>query len=208
MGHTAEKPRQTAQQFRATDSQARAQGGTTSTKPAKPCENNPWKLTVKASGVVNTRKLQLDDAKISVEWSDAFPENLAHTAESASAIVATPIQRSGAATGRCSAAAKGWYLESVGEVSLADGDDKTVELVLKPAVWVGFKVVDHASNALIGDMKLRANVAEIGEQTATSNKVQPLEFEHDSLRPGGTCELLELGHDQFVWEVVGDMVSR
>lgn len=200
-----EAPRQDSQEFAAKDQVARAQGGDQSTTAVKPCMF--WTLKVNITGLVNARRLKLDPATVAIDWTDNSQSTPNCTSTAPDKAAADVIRGRGSLSGDCSAGAKGWYLDAPKRVTLADGEDKVVDLVLRPAVWVAFEPRDHKTNDLIKDVRLKGNLSKIGDQAGKTLGDRALEIEHDSLRPGDTCKVLELGHDEFLLEIVGSVTS-
>lgn len=202
----SEPPRQNAQQFEAGDKLAKAKGGRNSLAPVRPCPA-AWKLKVAVKGEVNRRKPKLEAVEVEVEWGDTSIDCCEAKSTANDKACTDTIDGTGSRSGTCRAAAKGWYLVAERRVKLANGDDKTVDLTMKPAVWIAFKAVDEKSGALIDTLKVKASLTEIGDQEAVTTKDQPLEIEDEHMRPGGRCKLLELSHDSLLFEAVDDVTS-
>jgi hypothetical protein len=202
----SEPPRQNAQQFEANDGLAKAKGGSTNLAPVKECPLK-WKLKVAVKGEVNARKPKLPEVEVDVEWSDASIDSPVARRTADDTACTDPIQGRGARNGQCRARAKGWYLVAEQPAKLFDGDDKTVNLALKPDVWIAFKCVDEKSGSIIEALKVKANLTEIGDREGVTPKNKPLDIENEKMQPGGTCKLLEISHDSLLWEAVGDITS-
>jgi len=200
-----EAPRQDTAKFEAKDQKLQALGSGKQLAPVKAC--NDWTLKVNVTGMVGARKAKLDSAAVEVDWTDGTLDAPLCQMTPPDKGTTTALVGSGPRSGTCSATAKGWYLDAEKDVSLADGDDKQVDLVLKPAVWIAFSVVDHKSSAFIGDVRLKANLPQLGDHLASTPADAVLDIEHDELRPAMTCTMLELSHDDIVYEVVGAITS-
>lgn len=202
----SEPPRQNAQQFESSDSAAKTTGGKKSVEPVKECPLQ-WKLKVEVKGEVNARKPKLEGVEVEIDWNDTSLEALSAKPAADDKSATEQIEGKGNRSGKCRATAKGWYLVAEEQIQLADGDDKTAKLRMKPAVWVGFKGVDEKSGALIEGLKVKADFTEVGEQEEDTPKDKPLELENEHLRPGGTCKVLQISHPSLLLEAVGDVTS-
>ena len=199
-------PRQDASTFQANDSALKVIGGDSTVKPVKDCSDR-WKLTVNVTGQVDARKTALTGAEVEVEWSDSMLDAPPCRKTAGDKASTETLEDKGTRQGTCRAKAAGWYLEAEQPVTLNDGDDKVIELVLKPAVWVAFKVVDHMSGDLVGDIHLKSNLPVLGERLIDTVADAILDIEHEDLRPGMECTMLDLSHDTIVYEVVGAIAS-
>ncbi len=200
-----EAPRQSAQQFAASDQVAKVQGGTRQTTPTTSCK--VWKLKVNVTATVGPRKPKLGATEVHIDWSDKTLSSDACAATADHKASTETMLGHGAYSADCRASCKGWYLEAPKSVSLVDGDDKSVDLVLKPAVYIAFEVREHKTGDLIEDVKVTGNFSKLGDVGGKTPKDTALEIEHDDLRPGDTCKLQDVSHDTVVWEVVGSVTS-
>jgi hypothetical protein len=201
---SSDPPRQDSKQFQANDKQAKVQGGDKNVTATKDCPLK-WKLTVNVQANVNARKTKLENPEVEIEWDDSSLDTPACNSTADDKASTEAMESKGARSGKCRVKAKGWYLDAEKPVSVADGDNKAVDLVLKPLVWIGFKAVDDKSGDLIENLQVKANLTGIGDQDSATTKDKPLEIE--DLKPGGTCKLIQLSHDTLLWEVVGDITS-
>lgn len=200
-----EGPRQDALQFQANDSVAKDQGGQSTVKVVAPCDF--WKLDVNVSSRPTTRRNKLPQPTVEIAWTDQTRDAVrCATSTDDKASMGEKVGH-GPAGGRCSAKAAGWYLEAEKDVSLVDGDDKKVDLVMLPNVWVAFEVRDHRSKEFVENIRLGVRNTRIGDLSRPTLADKALDFEHADLRPGDTFDLVSLEHDQFVWEVVGGVTS-
>jgi hypothetical protein len=95
---------------------------------------------------------------------------------------------------KITASAEKWELVSAQEVTLADGDQKQVELELRPKAWIAFKVM--YKDKVVSDVTLKLTLPGDRKETpVTTDK----ETRYDDLS-AGTCTLEELSHAEL-WEV-------
>jgi hypothetical protein len=200
-----EAPRQDSEQFKANDAIAKIEGGQTAVTSVAPCSF--WKLDVHVTVRPNARRQKLPQPTIDIAWSNLSRDSVRCTTSMDDKASMGEMVGHGSLDGKCRARATGWYLESEKEVSLADGDDKQVDLVMLPHVWVAFEVRDHRSNDLVESVKIKARHASIGTLSGPTPADAALDIEHVEFRPGHTLELTELEHDEFCFEVVGSVTS-
>ncbi len=200
-----EAPRQDSEQFQANDTVAKIEGGQAAVRPVAPCSF--WKLDVGVTGRPNARRQKLPQPTIDIAWSDRSRDAVRCATSTDEKASMGQMTGQGAVEGKCGARAAGWYLEAAKDVSLADGDDKKVDLVMLPQVWVAFEVRDHRSNNFVENINLKARHASIGLLAGATPGDQSLDIEHAGLRPGHTLDLTELEHDDVFFEVVGSVTS-
>jgi hypothetical protein len=204
-GSDEEKPRQNSAQFQANDTQAKQKGGDKQLSPTKSCPKQNWKLKVNVTAQVNSRKPKVENVEVSISWKDSSLDAPTCNSTADDKASTETLEDSGAREGTCRAEAKGWYLDAEKTVTLNDGDNKTVDLILKPLVWVAFKAIEEQSGAVIENLSLHANLTDIGDHKTNTPKDTPVEV--GDLKPGGVCKIVSLAHDSVLWEAVGDITS-
>lgn len=202
-----EAPRQDSAAFAANDAVAQQQGAGRSTAPQSACPAL-WTLRVDVSATADARRTRLGDARVQLAWADGTQDDRGTAEVDALHARGTPLRGRGAARARCSASATGWYAEQPIDVTLADGDDRAVEVPLKPLPWVELRVREMPADRPLGLVQVRARVPELpGEHTVPVPDTGLLVLEMATLRPGMHLELLELSHPDVVWEVAADLES-
>jgi len=200
-----EPPRQPADKFKANDQVAKVEGGQAAVKPVLPC--NYWKLDVNVTGHPNARKPKMPQPTINFLWDDMYRDKFRCAEFSDDKATMGLMTGHGPTKGQCSASAVGWYVEAAKDVTLADGDDKTIDLVMRPHVWIAFELRDHKTNDHVDKIQVKARHASIGDIVGPTLADKALDIEHAELRPGHTLDLDSLEHAEFVWEVVGSVTS-
>lgn len=204
-----EAPRQDSAAFAANDRVAQqegaARGGTTARTECPPL----WKLRVDVRAEADARRTRIGAARTQLVWSRGPGEDRACEALDDLRARGAPITGRGPFSVTCSASATGWYTETPVVQALADGDDRVVEVVLKPLPWVAFQAKESPADTGIAGLQVQARIPEIGAaaQAARTPDGGLLTLEPAELRPGMHLELLSLGDDAVVWEVVGDLAS-
>lgn len=168
-----------------------------------------WKLKVRVTGQPNARYTTLQNVAAGPHWEDGSVDLRDVNMTSPTVGMTSVIKGSGRRGGTCTAEADGWYLDRQMRVGINDGDDQTIDLVMKPLPWVEFNVVHYQTNARIPGVTIGAEIRKYQATSAPSNDPLPdtKNVLHEKLHPGSTAKNILVTHVDQLWEVVGDVVS-
>lgn len=204
-----EKARRSSEEFKTADAKAKTTSkskGASTTTPVNACPLRRWKLTLKVTAQVNERKKTLKNANVTVVWDDLSRDSKPCTMSAKDKGQAAPIEGNDIRGGKCKASSKGWRLAHKSKpVNLSPGDDKTVELTLKPARWIAFHVVNETTNKPIKGIKVNAELPGPGAKRGTTKSKKAVYFEKKVTK--GQAKITSYTHDTVLWEAVGDITS-
>lgn len=168
---------------------AQAQDTATEDAPKQDQPKPPWKLRVRVKS--RDPKRRPDSVNVQLEGDDPKSSTIGMVGQTEEC----RFEGTGSRNYKAKASADNWELVSDKDVTLADGDDKQVELELRPKPWVEFRAEDKNGKVVTGvtfKVELPGGVKKSEISTDRNAKFE-------GLTPG-TCKIEELSHDE-VWEV-------
>lgn len=179
------------------DKPSAAQGCASSDESAKAKKPKPWKLKVTVKSQKDFWPKTAVTVSLKMQEGDAGDKggSLNMTAKTSSPLA---FDGEGNHKYEITATADNWELVAKQDVSLADGDNKQVELELKPLPWIALKVVDEKDKAVpkvAMKLTLPGNVKREVETTEEALRIE-------GLKTGGNCAIDEMSFEKEVWEIV------
>lgn len=170
-------------------------------EPEKPPQ--PWKLHVYVKTDPAT-KWPKDDVAVSLQIKEGADEGRG-LGKMISGSIKGDFQGQGHRDYTATASAKNWFLVAPKNVSLDDGDDKTVELVLKPMPWIALKVIYEKPGAKPSEAETVLEGVTINLKLPGNRKENPVTTKEDILYEGlkgeGNADIQSMIDDDL-WEFV------